>query len=138
MTIKAIRDLLLADEQLVAYLAEYDGSPAIFATDYVPGEAQRPYCVIEPEVTVDRDRLLDGTPYSQDVTHDIKLFAEATGATTGIEAAARRIADLLEGARPTVERWRKARINVVQGPIGLSADTDSYGRLVSVRVHLTR
>lgn len=138
MTTKAIRDLLLADETLAAYLAEYGDEPAIFATDRVPADAPQPYCVLEPEVTVDRERLLDGTVYSQDVTHDIKLFAEATGTTEGIEAAARRIADLLEGARPAVQGWRKARINVLQGPIGLSADTDSYGRLLTVRVHLTR
>lgn len=138
MTTKAIRDLLLADEQLADYLGLYGDEPAIFAADRVPGDAPQPYCDIGPELTVDRGRLLDGTVYSQDVSHDIRLFAEAEGTTEGIEAAARRIAAILEGARPAVEGWRKARISVVQGPIGLSADTDSYGRLLTVRVHLTR
>ena len=134
----ALREIILANAELVAWLASYLGSPGIFTADLAPPDARMPFCAIGPAVTDAGETLLDGSEGPRDVVRDVKLYCEAKGETDEIDRMAEILRGVLHSRVLAVDGFRSARTRIVNGPIGVSADTDSYGRLVSVRVHLTR
>jgi hypothetical protein len=135
----ALGDAIAADATLTGWLATYRGAPAIFSADLAPPDATMPYCLIGPTVTDPGGPLLDGTESgSRDVVRDIRLFGPATGSVAAIDAAAERLRSVLSGRLLSVPGYQRARVSIVAGPLGVSADDDAYGRLVSLRVHLTR
>lgn len=135
---EALREIILANATLAAWLAPYGGGPAIFTADLAPADAAMPYCLIGPSVTDTADFLLDGSEGPRDVVRDVRIFCAAAGAAAEIDAMGEALRGALHSRRLAVDGFRSAQTRIVNGPIGVSADTDSYGRLVSVRVHLTR
>ncbi|MEY5098721.1 MAG: hypothetical protein RJA36_1440 [Pseudomonadota bacterium] len=135
---KAIRDLLLQDEPFCAYLSTYMGEKAIFTADRVPPDANMPFLMLGPPVTDEPDRIMDGESGRRTVTKDLKLYFPGNADEGPLEEAAERLRNILADRSLTVPGFSRARIAIVNGPIGLSADTDADGRLVSIRVHLTR
>lgn len=135
---KALYDRLTGDTTLAAFLAQYAGAPAVFTARPVPSDAAMPYLIISPPVTVGRTGTWASSEASRDEDVDLALFAARTGDDDPITDAAERVAALLGAVVIPVEGWARASVRVVNGPLDLPADTDSDGRLVSIRVHLTR
>lgn len=135
---KAIHALVAADATVAAYLATYKGQPAVFTRRPVPPDAELPYLVVETAAAVERTNTLDGKLPVMDVERQLSLFGPATGDPDAIDAAAERLAWLLHQRLLAVPGWTRARCTVVAGPGDLSADDESYGRVLTVRTHLTR
>lgn len=136
---KALRAVILAIPEVAAWLTAYRDGPGLFTADIAPPDARMPYCIIGPPVTdAETDRLLDGSEGPRDVVRDVRLYCAATGSTEDIDTMAELLRVNLASRQLEVGGFRSARTRVVNGPIGVSADDDAYGRLVSVRVHLTR
>lgn len=135
---RALYDRLRGDATLAAFLGTYAGTPAVFTSRPIPGDAPLPYVEIRPPVTVQRNGTWAKAEASRDEQIDLLLFAASTGDEDPVENAAERMGALLDCTVLPVDGWARASVRVVNGPIDLPADTDAYGRLVSIRVHLTR
>jgi hypothetical protein len=134
----ALGDAIAADPEFADWLARYRDEPAIFSADLAPPDATMPYLAIGLAITDVGSPLLSGREGPRDVVRDLKLWAPATGSVAQIDAKAERLREILAGRVIQVAGYQGARVSVVNGPVGLSADDDAYGRLVTVRVHLTR
>ena len=125
---KAIFDRLTADATLTAMLATYEGSPAMFTTDPVPGNAMPPYIVCAGTVA--------SVPFDTKTTRgrapavDVRCYAEANGSAVVVEAIADRVLSLLHRQTLSIDDFNWV-LSSASGPV--AADEEHfYGRVVSL------
>ena len=135
-TVKAIHDVLAATPALTSFLTVYQGAPAIFTRRPIPSGAEEPYVIVNAPVDVQSSGDLENPHFIQDEQRDIELIAPATGSVAAIDAAAAAMRLALANVLLTIPGYRRARATVLSGPRELPADSDSYGRLVVLNVHL--
>ncbi len=128
----ALYDRLANDATLAAFLAEYQGEPAIFTTDPAPGDAVLPYIVTAGEVAA---RPFDTkTGLGREVWRDVRCYTPAAGSAATVEAIAERVRTLLHRFRMEVD-GHETVIAEVSGPTAADEE-DAYGRVVTVRLVL--
>ena len=127
---QAVYDRLSGDAALVGMLASYEGAPAIFTIDPVPGDAVLPYVVSAGDVTdtsfdtkIDRGRR---------IWRDVRCYATADGDAMPVEQIAERVRALLHRHILTVVGYG-VLVAECSGPIA-SNEQDAYGRIVTVKL----
>lgn len=130
-------DLLVADAVLTAQLAKYAGQPAIFTIRPIPADAAMPYVIIEGPSADVAVRTLGEAEVRREITRDVSIFGPATGSSRAVQDIAERVRTVLHGASVMVDGFARGRATAT-GPIQLSADEDTYGRLVSAHLRLAR
>ena len=133
----ALYDLLAGDATLAGLLASYRGGPAIFTTQPIPPDAPMPYVLIQPPASDTSIRSLDNNEIGREVERDVSIFGVATGSNRMIQDSAERIRTITHGAHLDVDGFRRVKVRAT-GPVQLSADSDSYGRQVSLHLRLIR
>jgi hypothetical protein len=128
----ALYDHLSGDATLVALLAAYKGSPAIFTTDPAPGDAAKPYVVSAGEIT--HLPFDTKTGQGREVMRDVRCYAEADGSAVVVEAIAERVRALLHRQALSVSGFRWL-LSSVTGPV-VADERDVYGRIVTVMCKL--
>ena len=90
---QGIYDYLAGDPTLIGMLASYEGAPAIFTIDPVPGDAVLPYLVSAGDVTdTSFDTKLDR---GRRIWRDVRCYATADGDSMPVEQIAERVRALL-------------------------------------------
>jgi hypothetical protein len=126
----AIYNRLRNDATLVAMLSTYNGRPAIFTVDPVPGDAVLPYIVAVGHVA---DAPWDTkTSRGRNILRDIRCYAEATGSMALVESMAERVRILFHRQKIPVEGYDNV-MTTCTGPIIGPADGSVYGLIVTVR-----
>jgi len=127
---ETFHDLMAGDAALVAMLATYDGAPAVFTTDPVPGDALLPYIVTAGEVV--------GTPFDtktsrgRTVWRDVRCYDNANGSAVQVELMAERVRALFH--RQAISITDFAWIwGECSGPI-MADELEAYGRVVTVKL----
>lgn len=123
------------DAELVSMLATYNGLPAIFTVDPVPGDAVLPYIVTAGSVA---DTSWD-TTYSEGriIVRDIRCYTAATGSMIAVENMAERVRHLFHRRRIPIDGYDNV-ITKCTGPIEGPEEDDAYGMIVTVEMHLFR
>lgn len=128
----AVYDRMANDATLTALLATYQGEPAIFTIEPVPGDAKLPYIVTAGEMSqapfdtkVDRGRR---------AFRDVRCYAPADGTAITVEAMAERVRSLFHRYSLTVTDFGVIVANVV-GPVEAD-EKDAYGRILTVEFML--
>jgi hypothetical protein len=138
-SVRAIRDALAAAAGLTGFLASYPpegGEPAIFTRIPIPDDAAEPYVLIRGPLDIQGSGTFADPDSIRDEERDIELIALATGSVIELEAAAVAMRDALSNVLLDIPGFRRARCRVISGPRELPADTDSYGRLLTINVHM--
>ena len=133
----ALHELLTADAALVGLVASYRGGPAIFTARPIPADVPMPYVIIEGPSSDEAIRTLNGFEVGRRITRDISIFGAATGSSKAMQVLAERVRTALHGAAVTVDGFSRGRVTAT-GPVQLSADEDTYGRIVGAHLRLTR
>jgi hypothetical protein len=128
----AFHSRMANDATLAALLALYDGAPAVFTTDPVPGDAVLPYIVSAGEAV--------NTPFDTKTTRgnrlwrDVRCYDNADGSAVQVEAMADRVRALFHRQSFLIPgfAWILAECS---GPI-VSDEQDAYGRIVTVKLTL--
>lgn len=126
----AFYEHLTGDAALTAMLATYDGAPAVFTTEPVPGAAQLPYIVTAGEVV--------GTPFDTKTTRgrtawrDVRCYTHASGSAAEVELMAERVRVLFHRQAISITdfEWIWGECS---GPI-VADEQDAYGRIVTVKL----
>jgi hypothetical protein len=127
---QGIYDYLSADPTLVGMLASYDGAPAIFTIDPVPGDAVLPYLVSAGDVTdTSFDTKLD---LGRRIWRDVRCYAMADGDSMPVEEIAERVRALLHRHKLVVAGYGTL-VAECSGPTA-SNEQDAYGRIVTVKL----
>lgn len=128
----AVYDRMANDATLTALLATYQGEPAIFTIQPVPGDASMPYIVTTGEMSqapfdtkVERGRR---------AFRDVRCYATADGTAVTIEEIAERVRTLFHRYSLTVSGFGVVVANVV-GPVEAD-EQDAYGRILTVEFML--
>jgi len=112
-------------------LTTYNGQPAIFTTDPVPGDAKLPYIVTAGHVA---DTPWDtATGVGREILRDIRCYVDATGSMAQIENIAERVRQLFNWQRIQVEGYETV-IATCTGPIIGETDGESFGLIITVRL----
>lgn len=129
----ALYGRLSGDLVLAAMLATYNGRPAVFTVNPVPGDAQLPYIVAAGHVS---DNPWDTkTTRGREIRRDVLCYAEATGSMAQVEAIAERVRVLLHRQPLVLQGYRNVLVECT-GPIVAQADEVAYGLAVTVRLLL--
>jgi len=127
---QGIYDYLAGDPTLIGMLASYEGAPAIFTIDPVPGDAVLPYLVSAGDVTdTSFDTKLDR---GRRIWRDVRCYATADGDSMPVEQIAERVRALLHRHILTVAGYG-VLVAECSGPIA-SNEQDAYGRIVTVKL----
>ena len=126
----AIYDKLAGDLTLASLLATYDGEPAIFTVDPVPGNATLPYIVTTGEVS--QSPFDTKQTRGRSLIRDVRCYADADGSAIAIEAIAERVRALLHRQALTISGF-SWMVSDCSGPI-TADDIDVYGRILSLSV----
>lgn len=123
-------EVLSGDSTLTAMLAEYEGIPAIFSFDPVPGDAEKPYIVSSGEVSqIPKDSK---NCRGRNIIRDIRIYTEASGSSILIESIAERIRELFHRTQLEISGFEWV-LSSCSGPI-VANELDCYGRIISVNV----
>lgn len=133
----ALYDLLAADPVLVGLVGRYRGGPAIFTARPIPSDATMPYVIIEGPAEDTAISTLDDSEVGRRIARDILAFGLASGSTQAIHRLAERVRTVLHGASVSIDGFSRGRV-LASGPIQLSADDDTYGRIVTAHMRLMR
>lgn len=134
--VKGIRDILAATPGVTEFISTYEGTPAIFTRRPVPEDAAEPYLLINGPLDVQDSGTFADPSAIQDEQRDLELVAKATGSVAAIDAAAEAMRAALANRLLTVPGRRRARCSILNGPRDFPADSDAYGRLMTINVHL--
>jgi len=127
---QGIYDYLSSDPPLVGMLASYEGAPAIFTIDPVPGDAVLPYVVSAGDVTdTSFDTKLER---GRRIWRDVRCYTAADGDAMPVEQIAERVRGLLHRHILTVAGYG-VLVAECSGPIA-SNEHDAYGRIVTVKL----
>lgn len=135
---QAVYTRLSQDAELTTLLSVYNGRPAIFTQEDVPGNAIYPYVVSAGEITNVPWYTKDS--FGEDVMRDIRCYDAATKGSVLIETIADRIKTLFRPETPLefpVGSRRKAVVSEARGPIVAPTDQTTQGRVVTIRLLLT-
>lgn len=124
----AIYDRLASEVELVALLAVYNGSPAIFTVDPAPGDAALPYLVTVG--TVAQSPFDTKTTRGRDVLRDVRCYAEANGSAVLVEAIAEHVRAALHRQPLSVSGFTWI-LSDCTGPI-VADERDVYGRIITL------
>jgi len=111
-------------------LATYQGIPAIFTTDPVPGDTLLPYIVSAGEIT--QAPFDTKTTLGRDLIRDVRCYAAADGSPVVIEAIAERVRTLLHRQPLSISGYTWW-VSDCGGPI-VADERDFYGRILSLSV----
>lgn len=126
----AVYDRLRNDTALAAMLSTYNGRPAIFTTEPIPGDAALPYIVTAGHVS---DAPWDTkTSRGRDIMRDIRCYTEATGSMVAVESMAERVRQMFHQQKIPVEGHSNV-MTACTGPIIGPTDGTAYGLIVTVR-----
>jgi len=136
---QAVYDRLAADPTLASMLAAYEGRPAVFTYEPVPGDAPLPLIVSSGDVS-GRVNVPESTKltYGARVMRDVRIFAEASGSMAEIEAIAERVWELFEKAEMFVPGWTQVLRARAQRPIMGPRDERVYMLIVSITISVSR
>ncbi len=127
---QGIYDYLASDATLVGMLASYNGAPAIFTIDPVPGDAVLPYLVSAGDVS---DAAFDTKlERGRRIWRDVRCYAAADGDAMPVEQMAERVRMLLHRHKLVIAGYGTL-VADCSGPIA-SNEQDAYGRIVTVRL----
>lgn len=129
---EALHDRLAGDGPLVALLATYQGAPAIFSADPIPGDATLPCLVIsgveadEPNDTKD----LRG----REIRRRVRVYTDADGSELLVDEIAERARTLLHRNPLDLSAdGQHCYVAEVTGPFTAPTDETLYGRALDVR-----
>ncbi|MGE5589202.1 MAG: hypothetical protein ACM3ZA_01025 [Bacillota bacterium] len=128
-----IYGVLSEDATLRGMLGTYQGAPAIFTVEPVPGDAPLPMIVTPGQVSDVPDDTYDSL--GRDLLRDIRCYTEATGSTAQVEAIAERVRALFHRQQVPVAGYGGV-LAEASGPILAPTDTTVYGLVVTVRLRL--
>lgn len=129
----AVADRLKGDSVLAGLLSTYNGSPAVFTIEPVPGDAKLPYISTPPNIAdVDADTK---TTFGRDIRRDIRCFAPADGSATLVEQIAERVRWLFHRQKFFVSGYGLVQ-STCAGPFLLPTDGTVYGLGLTVRLIL--
>lgn len=138
MTTRAIAQgfysLLSGDATLAGLISSYEGSPSVFTFDYVPEDAELPYVQTRAENRLFKTEGLDQRLI--EFGRGIECYAEANGDPLPVSDIADRIAELFAPPSALSIAGFNVIHTVVDGPVVIDTDAESYGRSVEVRVHI--
>ena len=129
--IKAIYNILVADETLATLLSNYNDLPAIFSDDIVPSDATPPWAHIsitgdDPDDTI--------TTFGRDVQAQVAVWLSASDGSKKAYAIAERARVLLHDQELSVDGFEYI-FSIASGPIpNDSPDDEMIGRVVFLRV----
>ena len=127
---KAFHDVLLADVTLAGLLASYGGSPAVFTSDPVPGDAVKPYVITAGEVV---HRPFDTKlTRGREIWRDVRCYADDTGSADTVEQIAERVRALLHRQIIAVDGFT-VEVAECFGPV-VADEPDAYGRIITARI----
>ena len=127
---QGIYDYLSSDPPLVGMLASYEGAPAIFTIDPVPGDAVLPYLVSSGDVAdTSFDTKLD---LGRRIWRDVRCYATADGDSIPVEQIAERVRRLLHRHSLVVDGYG-VLVAECSGPRAAN-EQDVYGRIVTVKL----
>lgn len=115
---------------LAGLLADYQGTPAVFANQTVPDDAERmwvqigPVLIAEPFDTKDRDGI--------DASIDIGIYADNAGDDSDVNTAAKMVQRLLHRHRLAVSGY-SVLVAEARKPVLAPTDETVVGRVVSAR-----
>jgi hypothetical protein len=127
---ETFHDRMAGDPALAAMLATYEGAPAVFTADPVPGDALLPYIVSAGEVV---DTPFDTkTTRGRTVWRDVRCYDNASGSAAVVELMAERVRALFHRQALSISdfAWIWGECS---GPI-VADELDAYGRIVTVRI----
>lgn len=128
---QAFHARMAGDAALTAMLSTYNGAPAIFTIEPVPGDARLPFIVAVGDVA--SSPFDTKTTRGRDITRDIRCYTEASGSMVGIEAIAERVRALFHRHRLAISGFGTL-VAVASGPTIAPTDDTVYGMLVTVRL----
>ena len=127
---QGIYDYLSSDPPLVGMLASYEGAPAIFTIDPVPGDAVLPYLVSSGDVAdTSFDTKLD---LGRRIWRDVRYYATADGDSIPVEQIAERVRRLLHRHSLVVDGYG-VLVAECSGPRAAN-EQDVYRRIVTVKL----
>lgn len=135
---QAVFDRLSQDSELTVQLGTFNGRPAIFTQEDVPGGATYPYVVSAGEIT--NNPWYSKDSYGSDVRRDIRCYDDAQQGSKRIEDIADRIARLFRPDNPLTFPAGSGLASIVtetRGPLIAPTDPTSHGRIVMIRLLLT-
>lgn len=126
----AVFNRLRDDFVLAAMLSTYNGRPAIFTAEPIPGDAELPYIVAAGNVA---DAPWESkTSRGRDIRRDIRCYARATGSMVQVESMAERVRKLFHRQKVPVEGHENI-LTLCTGPVIGPTDGTAYGLSVTVR-----
>jgi hypothetical protein len=136
---QAVYERLAFDSALASMLASFEGRPAIFTYEPVPGDAPLPYILTAGDL-LGRVRVPESTKltYGARVARDVRIFAEASGSMAQVEAIAERVWELFEKAVLFVPGWTQVLRSRADRPIIGPRDERVYMLIVSVTISVSR
>lgn len=133
-----IRNRLLESSELVNFLGTYNGQPAIFTTDPMPDDFSEdaPFILLRGPIDSQNAGTFADPGCIRDEQRDVMLITPASGTVVDIDHIAEVMRANLSEALLTVTGRRRARVRIIGGPRELPADSDAYGRVLNINVHL--
>ena len=135
-----IREAIVADSGVVAEVASYKGSYAVFTRRPVPDDANYPMIVISPDVSsTNEDGVNDERPI---LVRDVVVYGRNDNALSyrTVETIAYAVRDLFHRQRKaiTVDDWSVVDVRT-SGPRQAPVDDEqTFGLLVELTVRLAR
>jgi len=135
---KALVNKLKADATLQGLMTTYNSEYTWFSLPSAPEGADRPLGLVIP---------VSDTPWNttaaegREQTWDIACFIDADGSIATLESIAEQVHDLFDSTQsPTlsVSGYTTDMIDVVSGPTIAPTDDTLYGRVVTIRLRLTK
>jgi len=123
-------DVMSTDAALALLLNVYNGEPAVFTIDPVPGDAVYPLIVTSGEVVRTPNEAKNCRGFF--VIRDIRCYTEANGSAAVVEDMAARVYALFHRVPLSIPGYNWI-MSDVGGPIEANVN-DYYGRILSVSV----
>lgn len=126
---QALYNALTGASDLTDLLNTYEGEPAIFTIDPIPGNAVLPYIVTAGEVAI---RAFDTkTTEGKEFTRDIRCYDTAQGSAEIVEGIAEEVWEVLH-REPLTFDGHTWILTECSGPIQADEE-DAYGRIITIR-----
>jgi hypothetical protein len=129
---QAIYDRYAADALLVSMLSTYQGAPAIFNSDPIPGKATLPaICISGVEADEPNDtKDLRG----REIRRRIRIYTDATGSELLVDEIAERARELLHRRPLDLPGGEQNYVAEVTTVFTAPTDETLYGRAIEVRL----
>ena len=128
---QGIFDLLIGSASLAALVSDFEGDPAVFFQQEPPGDAQPPYVHSRGFSGFGTPLDLDGK--FREIQFSVEAYTDETGDPTQVNTLGDTVADLFRVPTQLAIAGYRIVHTVVEGPIEIDTDPDTYGRSVAVR-----